>query len=227
MNSRALWNLSDYQKFLRITFDTCPNSDLKIGDGLNYVADIDGFAPKKYATVPDKSVRLSPGPEVAGQILLDRGELFQHGSAKNWRFAPSLKRGNHIQSLQHGICVRMKKLTTFKILTTDETGAVGDSLALQSVNNEDVRIAICNLSDRNPLRWPVAPYGRFDDDFRWYYELSKAKADLPKDLHGLLPVPEYLGSGNSSHSDPLILDILTALGQNCFEAKFQPVGIDF
>jgi hypothetical protein len=221
---RALWNLYGHQKFRRITFaptfETPRPTDLDPQKALAHVVDISQFA-SKYAHVPRSALTMTPGPEIAGQILIQHGQLVRSQATRQWWFPGTLEK-EHTQDLHHGIDLRLTGLTGFVIHSKSSTGKPDVPLKLTAPDGQWVKLEICNLCDRNPLRWETEDDPRVDEDFRWYFELSEKKADLGEDLKGRpLPVPHPLTTQKVTEQENRY-DIRAALGHNCFSAQFQP-----
>ena len=213
------WIVSSPGTFHRMVFKTPEDANLPpldVQDALDYVIDFAVMAPS-YAAVPPAYLTWSPGPDVAGQIMFDKGNLIppSPGETSQWTYPPTLRLPNSSKvqlagTFSHRIQLQFENITSLTIEVRTGESEIPESLTLKGTPTEPVEVSICNLCDMNPLRWPTALPLRIDDDYRWYYELSQNKSYLPLDLIGLdLPVPHPYGHPGG-------------VGQNCLETKYLP-----
>lgn len=212
----AHWTISAPGSFHRMTFDSDAPPGLTVGNGLKFVSDFAEVAPN-FAAVGDDHLTWTPGPDVGGQIMFDRGTLVEPSvdSRSAWVFPATLRLPlrpgiHHLVELSHKIHLQLANVQRFTINVRKTQAETPTTLSLQGDAANPVVVSICNLCDVNPMRWPTKAPRRVDDDFRWYYQLCKRKNDLPLDLQNLeLPVPHPFGSPGG-------------VGQNCLETKFSP-----
>lgn len=212
----AYWTLSEPGGFRRMTFDSDAAAALTVGTGLDLVSDMAKIAPGQ-AEIDDALLTWTPGPHVGGQIMFDRGALIDpaHDTRSAWVFPPTLRLKlrpgiHHVVELSHKIHFRLQNVNHFVIKVRKTRDEAPQTLALHSDSAEPVVVSICNLCDINPMRWPTKAPRRVDDDFRWYYEMSKNKGNLPLELQDLeLPVPHPFGAPGG-------------VGQNCLGTQYAP-----
>jgi hypothetical protein len=152
---------------------------------------------------------------VAARILLDKGALstFDLGDS-NWKFPGT---DFTARRLSNRSLLELKDLKALTLVATDLDGGASEEVSLQPSKQETVEIFIGNFctgcmpmllhvdeATAIQLQHEIVP----DDDFRWFYELSREREGL-KGLDLPIPTPDEGGKGNEA--------------AKCMQATFAPV----